>query len=104
MLFGAWGKEQGLVSEDEDQRTRVVLDRMENIVRTDLSKLDEILKGLRERHGLEIFDIGKEMLERSSALSFEKLGLGPFDQANLSFDPGSRRTIALRGRQRSCVL
>lgn len=82
--FLLWGKEQGIVAAEEEQRTRVVLDRMENTVRTDLSKLDDTLRALKEKPGLEIFDISASMLDRCSALSFEKLGLGPFDQAILA--------------------
>jgi hypothetical protein len=79
-----WGKEQKLISPDQETQTRVVLDKMESSVRNDLNRLDERLTELKTVKGLKIFDINKEMLERCSALSFEKLGLQPFDQAILA--------------------
>lgn len=54
---------------------------MESKVQADLGNLDEILENLKQRPGLEIFNISDEMYERCSALSFENLGLKPFDQA-----------------------
>jgi hypothetical protein len=82
--FLLWGKEQGIVAAEEEQRTRTALDRMESAVRTDLNKLDDTLKALKEKPGLEIFDITTDMLERCSALSFAKLALNPFDQTILA--------------------
>lgn len=82
--FLLWARAEAVVSPELEESTRVVLDRMESRVRTDLEKLDDVFESLRKAPGIEIFDLTQETLETCSSLSFLKLGLNPFDQAILS--------------------
>jgi hypothetical protein len=82
--FILWGLDQEIVSGDEAERARVVLDRMETRVKNDLGNLDAVLESLKNRPGLEILDMSQEMLQKCTELSYAKLDLKPFDQAILS--------------------
>jgi hypothetical protein len=82
--FILWGLDQQIVSRNEADPARLVLDRMEARVKNDLGKVDAVLESLKTCPGLEVFDMNQEMLVRCTELSFEKLDLKPFDQAILS--------------------
>jgi hypothetical protein len=57
---------------------------MENVVRNHLANLDAELAQLRTAPGIDIYPLSEGMLERCALLSFEGLGLGPYDQAVLA--------------------
>ncbi len=73
-----------LVATEDDTATRRVLDLMERQVQSDLNELDLRLASLAEAPGLDVFPLSDAMLEKTAALSFQKLNLQPFDQAVLA--------------------
>jgi predicted nucleic acid-binding protein len=82
--FLLWAKEAGIVNGAEDEATRRVLDRMEGRVKADLERLDDAFKSLQAATGIEVFNLGQDMLERCAGLSYLRLDLQPFDQAILA--------------------
>jgi hypothetical protein len=77
-------KEEQIVTADEGQTTRQVLDRFEQQVRAELRQLDDKLAALRGTPGIEVFALNENMLERAVSLSTIDLTLRPFDQAILA--------------------
>ena len=72
------------VSPDQERATREVLDRFEQQVRGELRQLDDVLKSLRTKPGLELFPLNEQMLDRAIDLAQMDLPLRPFDQAILA--------------------
>ena len=72
------------ISPDEERTVREVLDRFEQQVRTELHRLDAVLKSIRAEPGVEVFPLNEPMLERALELSQMDLSLKPFDQAILA--------------------
>jgi len=54
------------------------------LIKRDLDNLENTLDALRAERGIEIFPLDDAMLERSIALTIEKLDLKPFDNAILA--------------------
>ena len=80
--FLLWARANQIVDADAEDVVRRTLDQMEGLVKRDLDQLGDLLRNLRNEHGLEIYSLTEEMLERCTNLSF--LGLQPFDQAILA--------------------
>jgi hypothetical protein len=80
--FLLWAKQNNVVDAATEDVVRRTLDQMEGLVKRDLDQLHDLLSGLRNERGLEIFNMTEEMLERSAELNH--LGLQPFDQAILA--------------------
>jgi hypothetical protein len=80
--FLLWARDNSFVDEQTGETVRQTLDRMESVVKRDLDRLENLLGGLREQPGLEIFNLTEGMFER--CVEFSHLGLNPFDQAILS--------------------
>ena len=72
------------VSAEEERVTRVVLDRFEQQVKSELAQLDEALASLLREPGVEIFALNERMLGRAVELAQSDLKLDPFDQAILA--------------------
>jgi len=49
-----WGKANRIVDSATDETVRGVLDQMEGLVKRDLEKLDQVLRGLRKERGLDV--------------------------------------------------
>jgi hypothetical protein len=79
-----WARAQGHVKRDDDAAARRVLDQFEMLIKRDLDNLENTLDALRAERGIEIFPLDDAMLERSIALTIEKLDLKPFDNAILA--------------------
>lgn len=82
--FLLWARDNKFVDATDEEATRRVLDQMEGRVKTDLEKLDDSLRNLKQAKGLETFSLSQPMLELCSDLSQMKLDLQPFDQAILA--------------------
>lgn len=92
----SWAKLQGRLTADEDEVTRRVLDQMEAHVRYELARFDSKIADLKHDIAVDIFALDEEMLQLCTELSYEKLGLQPFDQAILA-------AVLVRARQLSAV-
>lgn len=80
--FLLWARQSNIIDAAIDDVVRRTLDQMEGLVKRDLEQLNQLLKSLHDKRGLEIFNMSEEMLERSADLTH--LGLQPFDQAILA--------------------
>lgn len=87
--FLLWATGEGHITSEDNAVTRTVLDKMEGFVKRDLGLLEDTLASLKQKPGLEIFDINQTMAQRCTELSFRPLGLEPFDQMILASVPGS---------------
>jgi hypothetical protein len=81
--FLLWSKLSGTISAEQDAITRGVLDRFEQQVRAELRQLDETIRGLRTRAGVNLYALNERMLSKTIELAEMNLGLKPFDQAIL---------------------
>jgi hypothetical protein len=82
--FLLWATDEGHVSPEEEITTRKVLDKMEGFVKRDLGQLENTLASLKNKPGLEIFDVTETMAQRCTELSFQQLRLQAFDQLILA--------------------
>lgn len=82
--FLLWARAEQVVSPEQEEKTREVLDRFEQRVRAELRELDDVLASLRQTNGLELFPLNERMLDRAVGLSASDLSLEPFDQAILA--------------------
>ncbi len=57
---------------------------MENVVKTDLHRIETTLRDLTQNRGLNVFAMNDAMLARSTGLCFELPELKPYDQAVLA--------------------
>ena len=81
--FLKWSRSKGLITPSDDEASRRVLAAMEQQVHADLLALDQSLKELLDDPALDVFPLDSSMLERTLALTSERLDLHPFDQAVL---------------------
>ena len=82
--FLDWASAHDILSAEESQTARRVLDRYETTVLAELDRLDERIASLRSHPGIEVFPLSEEMLVRAVELSIQNLDLKPFDQAILA--------------------
>lgn len=82
--FLRWAKSHDLVTTEDDEATRRVLNLLERQVRSDLGALDHSLGSLARDAGLDVFPFDASMLEMMASLALDKLDLHPFDQAVLA--------------------
>jgi predicted nucleic acid-binding protein len=79
-----WARINGHVEPKDEHVTRRVLDQFEKLVNNDLDRLEDKLSALRSEVGLEVFPLSHTMLERSIALTLDKVDLKPFDNSILA--------------------
>ena len=79
-----WAREQNFVDRADEEAARRVLDQMEGRVKADIAKIDETLRDLSARKGVQLFDLTQPMYKLCAELSHAKLNLEPFDQAILA--------------------
>jgi len=79
-----WATAQRKVPVEDAQTVRRVLDQYEVAVSAELEGLEERLRSLTDRRGVEVFALRAEMLARTVELSTQDLNLKPFDQAILA--------------------
>lgn len=82
--FLKWAGKHALVAAEDGDATRRVLNLFQGRVRADLDELDHTLESLARESALDVFPLDTAMLEKTISLTFEKLVLGPFDQAVLA--------------------
>lgn len=82
--FLRWSRSKDLITPIDDEAARRVLAAMERQVRADLRALDQSLKNLADDPALDVFPLDSSILEKTLALTLEKLDLHPFDQAVLA--------------------
>lgn len=82
--FLKWAKKRNLVTVEDSEVTRRVLNLLEQRVQTDHDELDQTLESLKRDTDLDVFPFDRAMLERTISLSLEKLDLKPIDQAVLA--------------------
>jgi len=82
--YMAWAVAEGTLSAEEGGVARRVLDRYETSVLAELAGIEDRLRLLQNRPGIEVFPLNEEMLRRAADLSTQNLDLKPFDQAILA--------------------
>lgn len=82
--FVTWAVLANRLTAEQAGVIRNGIDLMENLVKTDLQKIEVTLRDLKQARGLEIFSMSEAMLARSTELCFELPDLKPYDQAVLA--------------------
>jgi predicted nucleic acid-binding protein len=95
--FLRWARRENVISNQEADATRRVLDMMESKIKSELDALDTLFSSRKKTPGLEVLALSQEMLELCTELSYLKLALQPFDQAILASVLVKAKQIAAAG-------
>jgi hypothetical protein len=82
--FLSWSTPAGNIGLEDANITRTVLDKYENSIQEDLSKLDDNLRILARLPCVDIFGLDDTMLDRATALALDGIAPKPFDHAILA--------------------
>jgi predicted nucleic acid-binding protein len=82
--FLAWATPTGAVSQNDAATTRVVLDKFESSLKTDLASLDDSFRALSREKCVRVFGLDDSMLDHATALALEGIAPKPFDHAILA--------------------